>query len=51
MFRTYDDWKCTDPADSESRDPPCEETPKVDDYDVCLWCGADPTQACQWFRS
>lgn len=50
MFpRTYDDWKTTDPMGSDyPSNPPCEETPKVDDYDVCLWCGADPTQACQW---
>jgi hypothetical protein len=31
-------------------DPPCQETPKVDDYDVCVWCGADPGQPCGWDR-
>lgn len=46
---SYDNWKTTNREDERlSREPPCEETPKFDDHDVCLWCGADPTQACQW---
>lgn len=49
MFpRTYDDWKTTNPEDERRGEVPCEETPKFDDFDVCMWCGADPTQACQW---
>ena len=47
---TYDHWKSTDPKDREPREPPCEETPKFDDYDICVWCGADQTQSCQWDR-
>lgn len=48
---SYDHWKTTDPDDKQHQDPPCEESPKVDDDDICLWCGADPTQACQWHKS
>lgn len=50
MHRTYDDWKATDPKDREDDliVVPCMETPKYDDYDICVWCGADPTQACKW---
>lgn len=47
---TYDHWKTTDPMDQYPENPPCEEAPKFDDEDVCIWCGADPTQACKWDR-
>jgi len=51
---SYDNWKTYSPDDDFDKqreaEAPCEETPKVDDYDVCLWCGADPTQACQFFK-
>ena len=46
---SYDNWKATNPED-DRREPPCEETPKFDDYDVCMWCGAEPTQSCRYFK-
>lgn len=34
----------------EDTELPCEETPKFDDYYTCMWCGAGPTQTCQWHK-
>lgn len=44
---TYDDWKASNPNDAMQRDPPCVETPKYDDYDICVWCGAGPDDECK----
>ena len=44
---TYDNW--SQPTLLMIWNKRCpKETPKFDDEDVCLWCGANPTQACQW---
>lgn len=47
---SYDDWKRRSPEDEQPVPPPCETNPKYDDEDVCEYCGANPTQGCQWMR-
>lgn len=46
----YDNWKTTPPDYYAPDPPPCDETPKYDDYDVCMWCGAGPMQGCEWSK-
>jgi hypothetical protein len=48
---TYDNWKTREDGSPHDFEAPCEEKPKHDDDDVCLYCGANPTQACQWHRA
>jgi len=46
---SYDHWKTTDLSlERLEQLPPCETKPKYDDDDVCQYCGANPTQACQF---
>ena len=48
---SYDNWKTTDPSDRyRLPEPPCVKRPRYDDDDVCLYCGANPTQACQFYK-
>lgn len=45
---TFDHWKTTNKDDERHVPPPCETKPRYDVADICMWCGADPTEACKW---
>jgi hypothetical protein len=48
---SYDNWKTRNRDDEQLQLPPCETKPQYDDEDVCQYCGAQPTQGCQYHKA